>query len=174
MHLGQLQLCLDTHALWQLLIANDIAQGLSLGLMCCEDLPLGVVADNFDVEEATQIKFLRPVERHDGWRLGICCVQGSRDGVVWGGNGNGINLMGRRHLVSPRTRFRPILPELACEVILVRSSSHYNPVCLFRSVFVPYDFNIRGLCGIMTAVFTPQRNAVSSTTYCLPTHIGIC
>lgn len=65
-----------------------------LGLMCCEDLPLGVVADNFDVEEATQIKFLRPVERHDGWRLGICCLQGSRDGVKWSGVGMGMESHG--------------------------------------------------------------------------------
>jgi hypothetical protein len=32
--------------------------------MLCEDLPLGVIPDDFDVDEASQVKLLRPKHRH--------------------------------------------------------------------------------------------------------------
>lgn len=69
MHLRQLQLRLDSCARRQGGVADDVSQGLSLGLVLFEDFALGVVADDFVVDEAADVQ-LRGAEGrefgHDG------------------------------------------------------------------------------------------------------------
>lgn len=66
MHLRQLQLCLRAGSGRKRQIADDVAESLSFWLMLGEDFPLGVVANDFDVDEAAQIELLRPEHGHDG------------------------------------------------------------------------------------------------------------
>lgn len=45
---------------------GELAECVPLGLVLGKDLPLGVVADDLDVDEGTNVQLLRPEHRHLG------------------------------------------------------------------------------------------------------------
>lgn len=66
MHLGQFELGLCACSGGEAEVSDDVSQSLSLGLVFCENLSLGVVSNDLDVDKASKVELLRPEHRHVG------------------------------------------------------------------------------------------------------------
>lgn len=64
MHLRELELGLGAHSLREGGVADHVAKGLSLGFILFKDFSLGVVANDFDVDEATNVELFCTKLRH--------------------------------------------------------------------------------------------------------------
>ena len=66
MHLRELELRLRPCSLREGGVADDVAEGLAFGFVLLEDFALGVVADDFAVNEAGEVELLGAELGHDG------------------------------------------------------------------------------------------------------------